>query len=414
MKKTREQLQLEAFNEVKEHKRLILSWSTGVGKSLVGIRLFEYLLGMDKDSRFLIVVAEVAHKQNWRDEFVKHLGRSRAINLLSHVTIECYASLKKVCDSNWKAVVFDESHHLNTEIRLEYLSVMRSDYVICMSATMTNRKFGLLRSTLGMTFGNFLVSKIRLQDAIDNEILPEPEIIAIPLRLSSRPNTCTYVKEWGNKAIRREVHCYFNDRFSYIGNKSRYPNCKLVIHCSEREKYLMINDDFDYWKKQSQRNPGNVVFRNKWLQAGSQRKRFLGELKTSDAYNLIQNISGNSRFICFCTSVLQAEALGGVNCIHSQKLNNQKVINDFNDGKINSIYAVNMGQEGLNLRGIEVGIIVQLDGEERGWIQKSGRIYRAEHPVIYVFYVKDTRDEEFYKNAIDGINPKYIKERALL
>lgn len=410
--KTREQLQEEALNEVKQYKRLILSWSTGVGKSLVGIQLFNYLFGKNSDDKFLIVVAERAHKQNWKEEFEKHLGKNQAKAVLKNVTIECYASLKKVCDIPWKAIVFDEAHHLNSEIRLEFLSVMKAEYVICMSATMSGRKFGLLRATLNMTFGNFLISKIRIQDAIDNEILPEPEIIAIPMRLSDRPNTCTYIKEWGSKNFRREIHCYYRDRFTYAANRRAYPHCKLVIHCSEQEKYNELNADFEYWKKQSLRNPGNVALKNKWLQIGSQRKRFLGELKTSAAYNLIKNL-GNKRFICFCTSVAQAEALGGTQCIHSKKLNNQKIINDFNDEKTSSIYAVGMGQEGLNLRDIEVGIIVQLDGEERGWIQKSGRIYRAKHPVIYVFYVKNTRDEEFYKNAIYGINPKYIKERII-
>ena len=191
--KSREQLQQEALSEVKQYKRLILSWSTGVGKSLVGIRLFDYLYNIDSNSKFLIIVAETAHKKNWKDEFKKHLGNT---DILKNVTIECYASLKKVCDKSWKAIIFDESHHLNSEIRMDLLSAMSAEYVICMSATMTSRKFYLVRSTLDLTFGRFVVSKIKLQDAIDNEILPKPEIIAIPLRLSSVPNTCVYIKEW--------------------------------------------------------------------------------------------------------------------------------------------------------------------------------------------------------------------------
>ena len=407
--KSREQLQQEALSEVKNYKRLILSWSTGVGKSLVGINLFHDLLEEDGNSYFLIVVAERAHKQNWKDEFYKHLGKSVGEKVLKHVVIECYASLKKVCITEWKGIIFDEAHHLNSEIRMDFLSVMRAEYVICMSATMSGRKFRLLRSTLNMTFGNFLISKVRLQDAIDNEILPEPEIIAIPLTLSTKPNTCMYLKEWGSKHLRREMHCFYKDRFSYAANRRKYPHCSLHIHCSEQEKYFLLNEDFEYYKKQSLRNPGNVLLKNKWLQIGSQRKRFLGELKTSVAYKLINSLK-DKRFICFCTSIIQAEALGGTQCIHSNKKGNQSIINDFNDKKTSSIFAINMGQEGLNLKDIEVGVIVQLDGEERGWIQKSGRIYRAEHPVIYVLYYKNTRDEEFFNNAIYGINPKYIRE----
>lgn len=410
---TREQLQDNALDLVKKNKRIILSWSTGVGKSLVGIKLFSHLLEEDENSKFLIVVAETAHKQNWKEEFYKHLGEELGKEVLKRVTIECYASLKKVCDKEWKAIIFDEAHHLNSEIRMEFLSVMRAEYVICMSATMTGRKFYVLRVTLEITFGKFLISKVNLQDAIDQEFLPEPEILVIPMLLTHTPNTCIYIKEWGNKNSRKEIHCYYKDRFTFLSNRGRYPNVTLVIHCSEWEKYVSLNEDFDYWRKRALSNPGNLAIKNKWLQIGSQRKRFLGELKTEKAKKLISSFNKKTRYICFCSSVLQAEILGGKNCIHSNKKGNQKIIDDFNAGKSSSLYAVNMGQEGLNLRDIEVGVLVQLDGEERGWIQKSGRIYRAHHPVIYILYYKNTRDEEYYKHAIEGMNPKYIKEISI-
>ena len=413
--KTRDEIQAKALEEIKEYKRLILSWSTGVGKSLVGIKLFDYLLKSDKDARFLIVVAETAHKKNWYEEFVKHLGAAAATSLWKHVDIECYASLKKVCTNEYKAIIFDEAHHLNSEIRMDYLSAMRAEYVICMSATMAGRKFFALRSTLDITFGNFLISKIKLQDAIDNNIIPIPEIRVIPLTLKRAPNTAVYIKEWGMQNRRVSIHCQYSDRFKYLGDRKKYHDVTLSIHCSEYEKYIEMCNDIEYWKKRALTNPGNIALKNKWLQIGSQRKRFLGDLKLEKAHNLIEMIkAADKRFICYCSSVLQAEALGGKNCIHSKKAYNQNVIDSFNSGKISSLFAVNMGQEGLNLKDIEVGVIIQLDGEERGWIQKSGRIYRAEHPVIYVLYVKDTRDEEYFKNAIEGINPDYIKEVSLI
>lgn len=411
--KTRDEIQSQALSEVKEHKRLILSWSTGVGKSLVGIKLLSWLLSCKGDSRFLIVVAETAHKKNWYDEVIKHLGEKQGAILWRHIDIECYASLKKVCTNEYKAIIFDEAHHLNSEIRMEYLTYMKAEYVICMSATMTGRKYSTLRGTLDITFGKFLISKIKLQDAIDNSILPEPQIVAIPMTLSRMPNSACLVKEWGKKEKRVLISCRFDERFKYISHKDRYPDVKLQIHCSQYEMYQDLCSEFEFYKKKALRNPSNVFLRNKWLQIGSQRKRFLGDLKLEQALKLIQNVRGaKKRFICYCSSVLQAELLGGWNCIHSNKKNNQTIIDSFNSGKTSSLFAVNMGQEGLNLRDIEVGIIVQLDGEERGWIQKSGRIYRAEHPLIYVFYVRNTRDEEYYKSAIEGIKPEYIREMS--
>ena len=72
-----------------------------------------------------------------------------------------------------------------------------------------------------------------------------------------------------------------------------------------------------------------------------------------------------------------------------------------------------MLQEGQNLTDIEVGIIVQLDGKERSFIQRFGRSLRAEDPVQYIFYYKNTRDEEYLNNVLEGISEEYIQELKL-
>ena len=65
--------------------------------------------------------------------------------------------------------------------------------------------------------------------------------------------------------------------------------------------------------------------------------------------------------------------------------------------------------EGMNLTAIEAGIIVQLDGKERLFIQKFGRSLRAEDPVTFIFYYKNTQDENYLKLALENIDEKYIQ-----
>lgn len=38
------------------------------------------------------------------------------------------------------------------------------------------------------------------------------------------------------------------------------------------------------------------------------------------------------------------------------------------------------------------------------------RALRADNPIQYVFYYKNTRDEEYLNNSLEGIDKKYIKE----
>ena len=84
------------------------------------------------------------------------------------------------------------------------------------------------------------------------------------------------------------------------------------------------------------------------------------------------------------------------------------MIDKFNKGKIKELYAVGMLQEGQNLKGIEAGVIIQLDGAERAFIQKSGRAMRAEDPILFIMYYKNTRDAEYLEKVLEGIDEKYI------
>jgi superfamily II DNA or RNA helicase len=108
--------------------------------------------------------------------------------------------------------------------------------------------------------------------------------------------------------------------------------------------------------------------------------------------------------------VSQAEELDKKNTISSKKSTkfNMAIIDAFNKKVINRMYAVGMANEGLNLVDIQAGIIVQLDGKERLFIQKFGRSMRAEDPVSYIFYYKDTQDEKYLKNALENIEDKFI------
>jgi superfamily II DNA or RNA helicase len=65
--------------------------------------------------------------------------------------------------------------------------------------------------------------------------------------------------------------------------------------------------------------------------------------------------------------------------------------------------------EGMNLTDIQMGIITQLDGKERLFVQKIGRVLRADSPKAVIFYYKNTQDEKYLNNALENIDAKYIR-----
>lgn len=405
MTDNRAPIQNEAFKKLFKYNNLLLKWGTGTGKSRVAVLACDYIYDREFDEKILLLVAERAHKDNWKKEFVKFLGEERAKEVLGIVTIECYASMHKYKNTTWNFIIFDECHHLQSEKRQEILETMEAKYVLALSATPGRAAY----DALSWTFGRFEIDEISTQDAIDSEYLPEPRIVCIPLELERFERTETIDMKMSSRTV-ITISDNWSNRWKYLRNKQKYARYEVIFHCTQKEKYEYINEQFEYWKKQYFRNQGNERLKNMWLQWGSKRKRFLGELKTTRALELINGLRKSSRrFICFCSSIEQAHALGGERAVHSQNKNSPAVIKSFNDRKIDEIFAVGMLVEGVTLTDIEVGIIVQLDGNERQFIQKSGRMYRSKKPLIYIFYYKGTRDEEYLQKALEGINEEYVE-----
>lgn len=394
---TKEELQSDVISIFTKYRKVVLQWCTGLGKSKAAIDMLSAMVDMySPDINVLLVVAETSHKSNWDYEFNK--WHSKATN----ITIECYASLNKYRGTNWDLVIFDEAHHLGTDLKIDILKEINVENIILLSATLPDH----IIESVSEIFGEFKISKVTLQQAIEWGMIPKPKVYLIPLTLDSINPNCSIIEEWGKKDKRVTYKCKYYERWRYLKNKSKYPNTTLEISCTQQQKYDYLSDQFKYWKKQFI-NIRQEFTKNKWLQAGLKRKRFLGESKI-EAVKILLNKIKNKRFICFCASIEQAKLLGGKNAIHSQREDSLQTIDDFNLKKIDNLFAVGMLQEGQNLIDIEVGVIVQLDGQERAFIQKFGRSLRAEDPIQFIFYYKDTKDEEYLENIINDINKDYV------
>ena len=329
-------------------------------------------------------------------ELIDYAGNVYCVEVPSH---------KIVVRSQGYTFISGNCHHLQSEKRQEMLETMKAEYVLALSATPGKAAY----DALSWTFGRFEIDEVSIQDAIDSEYLPEPRIVCIPLKLERFERTETIDMKMSSRTV-ITISDNWSNRWKYLRNKQKYARYEIIFHCTQKEKYEYINEQFEYWKRQYFRNQGNERLKNMWLQWGSRRKRFLGELKTTRAFELINGLRKDGRrFICFCSSIEQAHSLGGERAVHSQNKNSPAVIQSFNDKKIDEIFAVGMLVEGVTLTDIEAGIIVQLDGNERQFIQKSGRMYRSENPLIYIFYYKGTRDEEYLQKALEGINEEYVK-----
>ena len=396
----KDDLDLLANGLLLNHKNILFEWATGCGKTKQAIRGID-LLDKETANRVLIVVAETAHKKNWTEEFNKwNPDLLNDINL--DITMICYDSLHHYKNQHFDLIIFDESHHIGTDIRLDILRNISADRYILLSATMDKN----LIVEVSKIIGEIQVSTISLQDAIDWGLLPAPRIILVPMILDNKNKNQVIEEVRGKKDNLVTVKCDVAEKWKYIKDKKNYPNLRLLISCTERQKYNDLEVKMEYYQRLFYARKTESL-RNKMLQYGSQRKTFLGLLKDEKAKQIISSF-GQSRYICVCANIEQADRIGGSHSIHSKKDNPQEIIDNFNNKKINSLYVVGMLKEGQNLADIEKGLIIQLDGKILPFIQKSGRILRADHPEIYIIYFAGTQDEVYLRRALDGINPDYI------
>lgn len=353
----RAEIQKEILELSRKHKHVLVEVATGVGKSKAAIDIVDldrHSGNIRNKNPWLLVCKETNHIKNWEEQFQKHSVDDRA---WSSITPICYASLHKYQGERYN-LILDEVHAAS-DLRSELINTIKADKIISLSATVSKEVKDRLHD-----IEPFYEYRITTSEAIEWGILPEPEIKIVSIELS--PEQRTYYEEL----------------------------CRKVNMWSDK-----YNDTLEHWTKV------------KMLRAGLDRKRFLAEIKTERAKELVEQLR-DKRFICFSGSISQSVELGAKNNIVNSKVDKeerQEIIDNFNKEEIDQLHAVNMLRESMNLNNIDAGIIVQLDDQERTAVQSIGRVLRSIAPEIYILVVKDTKDEQFMKNSLKNIDNKYIE-----
>ena len=357
----RNTLQEQAAKRLDLTHRLICQWATGVGKSSVLLKFLRDHPGMD----CLILVPEQNNIQNWMDEFTK-FGVPMEL-----VRIACYASLHKYENTAWDVVCYDEAPHFDTEKRKAICRSIRAKYVLALGAVIDKDETEALESV----YGHFERSWVSFSKAIEWGILPPPEVHIIHMQLDDS----------------KRIHWYKGSQYT------------------DKGYYDLLEGKVKKTVSEYDAHP-NAFTKNRMLQAGNARKKFLGLLKDEAALIVRHELElMNKRFLCFCSSIKQAEMLGGEYAFTSKTPMSMRLLERFNNHEIDQLYVVGKLIEGQNLNDIECGVIVQLGGTSRITVQEAGRIMRAQKPVIYIPVFDGTQDDKFLYTVTSNISEQYIK-----
>lgn len=392
---TRDEILQEVSAIPNTNKLLMLS--TGVGKTKIAIELTNQI---KPSGKILVVIPRLVLIQNWKDEFIKW-GYEKYLPQVEFIT---YVSLPKKAGSQYDMVIYDEVHHLSDRCQ-SAIPYIKSKYNILLSATIKRT----LKPNLDKLFPNLYTYKISLQQAVENDILPEPRIILIPLELETVKNTEIY--QLKPKAKTRRTITYqqwLKGKWSYLKNKTISYGVDVI--CTQKQKNTEFNDYIDNCTKRLRSGAltgmSRVYTEQARKQTGLKRLQWLAEIKSDFVKQLLKQLK-NYRTLTFCYSIDQTERLGKY-CINSKNAESAKYLDSFNNKKIKHITSVNMLNEGVNLTDCKCGIFAVYNTSLVMRVQKVGRLLRHKTPVIYLPYYKNTKEESIVIDMVEGYDKSLI------
>lgn len=368
---------------------IVLELATGVGKTRIAIAKINQLYNYNPQIKVLIVIPRNVLIQNWKDEFTKW-GYA---HILSNVTFTTYVSLPKHA-GKWKICVFDEAHHLSERCREALMSFNIQD-TIFLSATLKREHIYFIKSWRHYKVTFF---KVNTKDAIDGSVLPDPQIILIPLELDTKHQDIALEKKKAKP----------NEKPLIIPYEQKWQNRNykgaLTYLCTQRQYYTEISNLIEWYKKKNY----IPAMKNIWLHKCGVRLQWLSAIKLPYTMQIMAKVS--SRYIVFCNTIAESEALK-IPAVNSQV--GFSNLDKFNKGQVSSLAAVNCLNEGINCTDCKVGIFNAINNSDIMQIQKVGRLLRHDSPTLIIPYFRNTREEEIVRKWMEGFNKDLIQIKTI-
>ena len=383
--KDRETIRKEVLDM--SNANLLLMLPTGTGKTSIALDIA--FTRVPICPKILIVVPKNSIKSSWEDE-IERCGYEEDID---NITMTTYASVHKYIEQDWDFIMWDEAHHITDRIVNIIECNSNKACNILLSATIKRDILYRLKAC----FPELGIYRISMQSVIDSEVLPEPRIILLPLKLDNTVISECIIR---NPSIKNKIVKlnWFGRRIA-IGKK----DAQYQIECTQAQYYRDLDTQVEWYKKKST----NPIMKNLWLHKAGERLKWLAYKKTPYVQELLK-ILKNQRVLTFCADINQTEKLGS-NAIHSKKKSSDITLKAFNEGKIKHITSVAMLDEGVNLTSCRVGIFANINSSERIVVQRIGRILRHKDPIIIIPYFINTREEEIVNNMLEGYNSDLIE-----
>ena len=348
------------------------------GKTRTAINCLNSVIKKYPSFRILVIVPSEALKNQWQSILIT--------NMLSFNSQVCIINTAIKHDWNVDILVLDEAHRYCSE---EYSTIFtKVKYKMILGLTATLERLDGKHSILEKY--SPVVDKVSLTEALTNGWVSTYKEYQVIIDVD---DIDTYLK-WDNEFTRHFE--FFNFNFKLLMALVGPQGFKRRIEYRD----LICQDE----SQKSEVLKAITIHATAAMRALQNRKKFINNHpKKIEIAKKIIAARPNSKIITFSNNVKMAESIGGD--VYTGKISKKRgndLIDKFNNsefGLLNSCHRLN---EGADIKGLSVAIILGLDSSKIKSTQRLGRAIRLEsdkRAEIFNIIINDTAETSWFTNS---------------
>lgn len=379
---TRTERQQEAVKRwLKSKGKGSIEAATGFGKTNMGLMAIRALLKKYPQFRILVVVPTTTLKNQWQTKIdIEGFSFNAEVQVIN-----------TVINHNWTCdfLILDECHRFNSDDFSQIFKKVKYRIILGLTATF-ERLDG--KHTIMQRYCP-IVDNISFMECLANGWVSEYKEYVVLLDVDDINKYKSLNKEWTEHFEFFQFN--FNLAMSMVKANIGWKN-KLAY----RDELYKGDDESKKKEILQSINYHSIRF----MQTMQQRKTFINNhpKKIEIARKIIEARS-NKKIITFSNNVNMAEAIGygEVYTGRISKKRSSTMIEEFNLSNTGVLNTCAKANEGLDIKGLSVAIILGTDSSETKARQRRGRTVRKEgDKIAEVFYLilKNTAEEKWVKN----------------
>lgn len=371
---------------------------TGTGKTYAAIKAVKSVINKYPLMRFLVIVPTDNLKIQWQQYFDDN-GLS-----LNGEAIIVNTAIKNQYSTD--ILIIDECHRVNSQNFREIFHTIKYKYILGLTATY-ERLDGLHKEVMEKYCP--VIDTISLEEALFNNWVSKFNEYQVLIDVDDIDVYKKYNKEF------QEHFGFFNYDFnramSMVGPKGFVNRAKL------RDALCARTSDENVRKQTFQ----NITYHaTGFMRAIQKRKAFINNhIKKIELARKIIEARPNSKIITFSNNIKMAEAIGMGGEVYTGKDSKKKAranLEEFNKKDVAVLHSVAKLNEGADIKGLNVGIVLGLDSSETKAIQRRGRCIRYEEgkvAEIFNLIINDTIESTWFFNSHKNSSYITIDEKGL-